>query len=152
MEFRAGGRLSRLPVAPRQHGEATYIFTEQEHRAGGPCIPKRPRGDGKLMSHPMHQEEPDLGVSVEDEIREPRQYKVLLHNDDYTAMDFVVLVLVNVFHKTEKEATQIMLNVHNNGVGVCGEFTAEVAELKVSLVHRLARENGYPLKCSMEEV
>ncbi len=110
------------------------------------------RGDGKLMSHPMHQEEPAFGVSVEEDVREPRRYKVLLHNDDYTTMEFVVLVLVNVFRKTEKEATQIMLNVHNNGVGVCGEYTAEVAELKVSLVHRLAREHGYPLKCSMEEV
>lgn len=100
----------------------------------------------------MHQEEPDLGVGVEEDVHEPRRYKVLLHNDDYTTMEFVVHVLVDVFHKTENEATQIMLNVHNNGVGVCGEYTAEVAELKVSLVHRLAKENGYPLKCSMEEV
>jgi ATP-dependent Clp protease adaptor protein ClpS len=104
------------------------------------------------MSHPMEQDQPELGVSVEEEVREPRRYKVLLHNDDYTTMDFVVQILVGVFHKNENEATQIMLNVHNNGVGVCGEYTAEVAELKVSLVHRLARESGYPLKCSMEEV
>jgi ATP-dependent Clp protease adaptor protein ClpS len=104
------------------------------------------------MSQPIHEEKPSLDVGVEDELREPRRYKVLLHNDDYTTMEFVVHVLVNVFYKSENEATQIMLNVHNNGVGVCGEFTAEVAELKVSLVHRLARENGYPLKCSMEEV
>lgn len=100
----------------------------------------------------MEQEQPGLGVSVEEEVREPRRYKVLLHNDDYTTMEFVVQVLVGVFHKSENEATQIMLNVHNHGVGVCGEYTAEVAELKVSLVHRLARESGYPLKCSMEEV
>ncbi|MFU2208327.1 ATP-dependent Clp protease adapter ClpS [Solidesulfovibrio sp. C21] len=104
------------------------------------------------MSHPIEQEQPGLGVEVEEEVREPRRYKVLLHNDDYTTMEFVIQVLVGVFHKNENEATQIMLNVHNNGVGVCGEYTAEVAELKVSLVHRLARENGYPLKCSMEEV
>ncbi len=100
----------------------------------------------------MEQEQPGLGVSVEEEVREPRRYKVLLHNDDYTTMEFVVQVLVGVFHKSENEATQIMLNVHNHGVGVCGEYTAEVAELKVSLVHCLARESGYPLKCSMEEV
>ena len=100
----------------------------------------------------MEDEQSGVGLSVEDEVREPRQFKVMLHNDDYTTMEFVVLVLVSVFRKNENEATQIMLNVHNNGVGVCGIYTAEVAELKVSLVHRLAREHGYPLKCSMEEV
>lgn len=100
----------------------------------------------------MDQIQPGAGTDVADDVREPKRFKVLLHNDDYTTMDFVVRVLVNVFHKNDNEATQIMLAVHNNGVGVCGEFTAEVAEVKVSLVHRLARENGYPLKCSMEEV
>jgi ATP-dependent Clp protease adaptor protein ClpS len=110
------------------------------------------RGDGKQMSHPIQDEQSGLGLSVEDDVREPRQFKVMLHNDDYTTMEFVVLVLVNVFRKTEDEATKIMLNVHQNGVGVCGVYTAEVAELKVSLVHRLAKENGYPLRCSMEEV
>jgi ATP-dependent Clp protease adaptor protein ClpS len=104
------------------------------------------------MSHPREQELPGSGVGVEEDVREPRLYKVLLHNDDYTTMEFVVKVLVVVFHKQENEATQIMLSVHQNGVGICGEYTAEVAEVKVSLVHRLARENGYPLKCSMEEV
>ncbi|KHK04361.1 ATP-dependent Clp protease adaptor protein ClpS [Desulfovibrio sp. TomC] len=104
------------------------------------------------MTHPMYEDQPDMGVSVEDEVREPKQFKVMLHNDDYTTMEFVILVLVNVFRKNENEATQIMLNVHNNGVGICGVYTAEVAELKVSLVHRLAKESGYPLRCSMEEV
>ena len=100
----------------------------------------------------MEDEQSGVGLSVEDEVREPRQFKVMLHNDDYTTMEFVVLVLVSVFRKNENEATQIMLNVHNTGVGVCGIYTAEVAELKVSLVHRLDKENGYPLRCSMEEV
>jgi len=100
----------------------------------------------------MDQELPGASVDVVEEAREPKRFKVLLHNDDYTTMDFVVKVLVGVFHKNESEATQIMLSVHHHGVGVCGEYTAEVAEMKVSLVHRLARENGYPLKCSMEEV
>ena len=100
----------------------------------------------------MEDEQSGVGLSVEDEVREPRQFKVMLHNDDYTTMEFVVLVLVSVFRKNENEATQIMLNVHNNGVGVCGIYTAEVAELKVSLVPRLAKESGYPLRCSMEEV
>jgi len=89
---------------------------------------------------------------IDDDIEEPRQFKVLLHNDDYTTMDFVVKVLATVFHKNETEATRIMLAVHNQGVGVCGVYTAEVAETKVSLVRLLARRDGYPLKCSMEEV
>ncbi|BAH75864.1 ATP-dependent Clp protease adaptor protein ClpS [Solidesulfovibrio magneticus RS-1] len=117
-----------------------------------PTVQPLGRGIGKLMSHPMEDEQSGVGLSVEDEVREPRQFKVMLHNDDYTTMEFVVLVLVSVFRKNENEATQIMLNVHNTGVGVCGIYTAEVAELKVSLVHRLAKENGYPLRCSMEEV
>jgi len=144
--------LARWSATSRQADSGTYIIEEPE--AGRwPLYPKPSgRGDGKLMSHPMREEEPGLGVGVEDEVREPRQYKVMLHNDDYTTMEFVVHVLVNVFHKNENEATQIMLNVHNHGVGVCGVYTAEVAELKVSLVHRLSRESGYPLRCSMEEV
>ena len=89
---------------------------------------------------------------VEEDVREPRRFKVLLHNDNYTTMEFVVRVLVTVFNKNESEANAIMLRVHNNGVGVCGVFTAEVAETKVTRVQMLAREAGYPLKCTMEEV
>ncbi|WP_167940961.1 ATP-dependent Clp protease adapter ClpS [Desulfobaculum xiamenense] len=89
---------------------------------------------------------------TEDEVREPRKFKVLLHNDDYTTMDFVVHVLTFVFRKTLAQATEIMLKIHNQGVGVCGVYTAEVAETKVVRVHQLAREAGYPLKCTMEEV
>ncbi|MDQ7830827.1 MAG: ATP-dependent Clp protease adapter ClpS [Desulfovibrionaceae bacterium] len=104
------------------------------------------------MTEPIQNEEQESGVGLADEVREPRRFKVLLHNDDYTTMEFVVKVLMQIFRKTEAEAVQIMLSVHNKGVGVCGIYTAEVAELKVSLVRRLARQNGYPLKCSMEEV
>ncbi|ABK15745.1 ATP-dependent Clp protease adaptor protein ClpS [Syntrophobacter fumaroxidans MPOB] len=78
-------------------------------------------------------------------------YRVLLHNDDYTTMEFVVEILQSVFHKSPSEATRIMLLVHKSGTGVCGVFTAEVAETKVELVHHLARKNGFPLQCSMEE-
>ena len=89
---------------------------------------------------------------AEDEIQEPRRFKVLLHNDDYTTMDFVIFVLKKVFNKTEGEAIQIMMNVHKNGYGICGIYTAEVAETKVVLVKNMARKEGFPLKCSMEEV
>lgn len=85
------------------------------------------------------------------EVKEPSRYKVLLHNDDYTTMDFVVEILTKVFHKSEAEATRIMLAVHHEGVGVCGLYTAEVAETKVDMVHRLARGAGFPLKCTMEK-
>lgn len=86
-----------------------------------------------------------------EDIREPSLFKVFLHNDDYTTMDFVVEVLIYVFHKSAEDATQVMLNVHRKGVGLCGVYTYEVAETKVDTVHRLARENGFPLKCTMEE-
>ncbi|MFW5730610.1 MAG: ATP-dependent Clp protease adapter ClpS [Desulfonatronovibrionaceae bacterium] len=89
---------------------------------------------------------------ADEDLCEPGRFKVLLHNDDYTTMDFVVHVLKKVFNKTEGEAVQIMMNVHKNGVGVCGIYTAEVAETKVVKVRNMAREEGYPLKCTMEEV
>ena len=78
-------------------------------------------------------------------------YKVLLLNDDYTTMDFVVEVLVVVFHKSFESATEIMLNVHRNGVGLCGVYTYDVAETKVLTVEALARERGFPLRCTMEK-
>ena len=85
------------------------------------------------------------------ETREPPLYKVLLHNDDYTTMEFVVQILQEVFRKSFEEATGIMLNVHQNQVGVCGLFTYEIAETKVDRVHIMARENGFPLRCTMEK-
>ncbi len=87
---------------------------------------------------------------TKDEIKEPPKYKVLLHNDDYTTMDFVVKILEDVFHKTPSEATAIMLHVHNKGIGVCGIYPAEIAETKVDTVHKLAREAGFPLLATME--
>lgn len=93
---------------------------------------------------------------VEDEAQEglvePPRYKVLLHNDDYTTMDFVVLILQTVFNKDTVTATEIMLNVHKAGVGVAGIYTRDVAETKVAVVHELSRKNEHPLKCTMEEV
>ena len=88
---------------------------------------------------------------IEDDVTEPPLYKVLLHNDDYTTMEFVVEVLMHVFNKPDAEATRIMLNVHKKGVGLCGYYPYEVAETKVETVHLLARERGFPLKCTMEQ-
>lgn len=104
------------------------------------------------MSAPFARPGGAPDTHVEEDVREPRRFKVLLHNDNYTTMEFVIRVLVTVFNKNESEANAIMLRVHNNGVGVCGVYTAEVAETKLIRVQLLAREAGYPLKCTMEEV
>ena len=82
---------------------------------------------------------------------EPPLYKVLLHNDDYTTMEFVVMILETVFHKSSLEATKIMLNVHNAGVGIAGIYIRDVAETKAKLVLELARKYEHPLKCTMEK-
>ena len=81
---------------------------------------------------------------------EPPLFKVLLHNDDYTTMEFVVWVLESVFNMTEEQAIQVMLNVHITGVGVAGIYTFEVAEMKVEKTTALAREQEYPLLATLE--
>ena len=102
----------------------------------------------------MSRNNPELEEEIKSEshkeVAEPPMYKVLLLNDDYTTMEFVVEVLKYVFYKSLEEATRIMLNVHRNGVGVCGVYPYEIAETKVNTVDALARERGYPLKCTME--
>jgi ATP-dependent Clp protease adaptor protein ClpS len=90
-------------------------------------------------------------VRSEKKVKKPSMYRVLLHNDNYTTMEFVVEILVHIFCKTVEEATRIMLNVHEKGIGVCGVYTFEVAETKVDTVHSIARDHGFPLKCSMEK-
>ncbi len=97
----------------------------------------------------------DIEEKVESKTREkverPHLYKVYLHNDDYTTMEFVVEVLMVVFGKSAGDATRIMLNVHRKGIGLCGVYSYEIAETKVDRVHFLAREHGFPLRCSMEK-
>ena len=84
-------------------------------------------------------------------LEKPPLFKVLLLNDDYTPMDFVIDILQNHFHMNQEKATQVMLHVHTRGMGVCGEITQDVAETKVTLVNEYARLNQHPLLCSMEE-
>ena len=88
---------------------------------------------------------------TEKKVKQPPLYRVLLHNDDYTTMEFVVHVLQSVFNHEEAQATAIMLHVHRKGIGVAGVYTHEVAETKVEQVHGLAREHEFPLRCSVEE-
>ena len=98
-------------------------------------------------------ETPNTGVAVKarPKTRKPAMYKVLMLNDDYTPMEFVVHVLERFFQKSREEATRIMLHVHRRGVGVCGVFTYEVAETKVTQVMDLARQNQHPLQCTIEK-
>jgi ATP-dependent Clp protease adaptor protein ClpS len=90
-------------------------------------------------------------VRPETRTKKPPMYKVILLNDDYTPMEFVVQILMVVFHKDHAEATRIMLHVHQNGMGVAGVFPYEIAETKVRTVEDLARESEFPLKCVMEK-
>jgi ATP-dependent Clp protease adaptor protein ClpS len=83
--------------------------------------------------------------------KKPSMYNVLLLNDDYTPMEFVIIVLEGIFNKKQEEATQIMLHVHKNGVGICGTFTYEVAESKCNAVMDMAKKNEHPLQCTMEK-
>ncbi|MCG8635022.1 MAG: ATP-dependent Clp protease adapter ClpS [Desulfobacterales bacterium] len=91
------------------------------------------------------------GISSRSKEDLPPMYKVLLHNDDYTTMEFVVDILVRVFGKSLDKATQIMLNVHNKGKEVCGIYPRQIAETKVETVHNLASKSGFPLKSTMEK-
>ncbi len=91
-----------------------------------------------------------VAYETEKKVQQPKLYKVLLHNDDYTTMEFVVLVLRSVFHMGENAAVEVMLHVHRKGVGVAGVYSYEIAETKVHKVTELARNNDYPLRCSME--
>lgn len=106
------------------------------------------------MSGPDRRYDEEGGVATEQEtqkkLQRPRLYKVLLHNDDFTTMEFVVALLMHVFHHSETEATSIMLHIHNYGVGVAGVYTFEVAETKVAQVRELAEKAEFPLLCTME--
>lgn len=104
-----------------------------------------------IRQHP----ENDEGLALQEakpKVRRPPLYKVILLNDDYTPMDFVVYVLQKFFGMDQEKATQVMLQVHTKGMGVCGIFNRDIAETKVALVNQFAREHQHPLKCTMEKV
>jgi ATP-dependent Clp protease adaptor protein ClpS len=106
------------------------------------------------MSEWNPNEDQDSGLTVQEDkpkLKRPPMYKVLLLNDDYTPMEFVVSVLEGFFGMTREKATQIMLHVHTRGVGVCGVFTRDIAETKVTQVNDYSRQHQHPLMCTMEE-
>jgi ATP-dependent Clp protease adaptor protein ClpS len=148
--FRAGvALLARWLFAPRGSGRsaasAAPIATAQVLRAA-PLGAREPR---------KTPEGPGNGTAVitrtRTQTKRPSMYRVLLLNDDYTPMEFVILVLQSYFNKNPEEATQIMLHVHHHGVGECGVFTYEIAETKVAQVMDHARKNQHPLQCIMEK-
>ncbi len=96
---------------------------------------------------PKIEEELDYALELE----EPQLFKVLLHNDDYTSMDFVVDVLVNIFHKTHAQAEQIMLQIHEKGKAICGVYSFEIAQTKAQQVKQKAKQNEFPLLATIEE-
>ncbi len=109
------------------------------------------------MSHNDNNNRPDSdpqgGVLTESKVRakRPNLYKVLLHNDDFTPMEFVIMILEKFFGKKYEDATEIMLAVHNKGIGLCGVYPYEIAETKVAQVTESAQENEHPLQCTMEK-
>lgn len=115
--------------------------------------------ENKKLAVASHQEEPDLrgslGTAVVQKpkirLQEPSLYKVLLHNDDYTPMDFVVHILETIFNKDREQATKIMLDVHKKGVGICGTYPYDIAQTKIAFVIEKSREYEYPLKCTLEK-
>ncbi len=100
---------------------------------------------------PGDEVERGVATKVREKTKKPSMYRVLLMNDDYTPMEFVVSILMGIFKKTQEEATTIMLNVHQTGIGTCGVYTFEVAETKVTQVMDAAKRNQHPLQCTLEK-
>ena len=96
---------------------------------------------------PKFEEELDFALELE----EPQMFKVLLHNDDYTSMDFVVDILIRIFHKTHAQAEQIMLQIHEKDKAICGVYSFEIAQTKANQVKQLAKQNEFPLLATIEE-
>lgn len=116
-----------------------FLFHQQlDHFQPAPILSNEEEGEGGVVT--IKKKKTEL----------PRRYKVLLHNDDYTTMEFVIHVLKRHFHKTDAEAQELMLKVHHEGVAVCGVYTYEVSETKVHKVTKEAEEEGHPLLCTME--
>lgn len=107
-----------------------------------------------MAGSPDNEDGVERGVAtkVRPKTKKPSMYRVLLMNDDYTPMEFVVSILIGIFNKSPEDATRIMLNVHQTGIGTCGVYTFEVAETKVAQVLDAAKRNQHPLQCTLEKV
>lgn len=107
--------------------------------------------DHNNQDHDENERDESVVTKVKPRVKRPSMFKVILHNDDYTTMDFVIDVLRTFFAKTQEQAMGIMLQIHHDGVGVCGVYSFEVAESKCQKVTMYAKQHGHPLKCSVEK-
>lgn len=130
--FMDRNRVSILPVYPRR---GAYAVRDPGHEGA---------------DDPAREYDGDVATAPKQRIQIPRRFRVLLHNDDYTTMEFVVMVLMTAFYHPEPEAVRIMLQIHERGVGVAGVYSYEVAESRMEKVMRMARENEFPLRCTLE--
>jgi len=148
-------RQVRYRRGPVGSGAAADLWPASGPAPEPPGGPGNPGGGNGVDAPPGGGNGDDTGTNVvvkaRPKTRKPAMYKVLMLNDDYTPMEFVVHVLERFFQKNREEATRIMLHVHRRGVGVCGVFTYEVAETKVTQVMDLARQNQHPLQCTIEK-
>ncbi len=113
--------------------------------------PARPPSNPSRPSDPSREAERGLATKQRPKVERPPRFKVILYNDDYTPMEFVVHVLEKIFAKSPSAATQIMLQIHRGGMGVAGVYVLEIAETKSAMVLRLAEERGYPLRSGVEK-
>jgi len=139
-----------------QYFNFKHIFMDDEPDFDSPGPVSDPGPDPESYPDPGHvdpaeEKEAGLLLKPKPKVKKPAMYKVLLLNDDYTPMEFVVHILESLFRKNRQESTDIMLHVHRRGVGICGIFTHEVAETKVTQVMDFARANEQPLQCTMEK-
>lgn len=135
-------------VTPFQVRDSSYLIQSEQAESNSTKMTEPNK------NKPGQGDDGQTGVVTETRVKtkRPSMYRVLLLNDDYTPMEFVIAVLQQIFNKSSDEATTIMLHVHQNGVGVCGVFTYEVAETKVVQVVDAARRAQHPLQCTMEKV
>ena len=133
---RTGGKHFSEPAKSQYHWDAS-----------------KATGSDRMSDNGKREEGPGTGVIVKakPKTKKPSMYKVLMLNDDYTPMEFVVHILERFFNKNRQEATRIMLHVHRRGVGICGVYTYEVAETKVTQVMDFARQHQHPLQCTLEK-
>jgi len=144
---RPAGRLRGLA------GRRTHVGMGAKPRSDETPEPELPNLSGEDDKNAPRQPGGDTVVTAKPQTRtkKPSMYKVLLLNDDYTPMEFVIAILERYFNKQIEDATRIMLHVHQNGVGICGVYTFEVAETKVTQVMDFARQHQHPLQCTMEK-
>jgi ATP-dependent Clp protease adaptor protein ClpS len=147
--------MTKPGMPPKEPAETPFSATaksQYHHPSGHPRRASSPRID--MSDNGKRGEEgPGTGVVVKTKpkTKKPSMYKVLMLNDDYTPMEFVVHILERFFSKNRQEATRIMLHVHRRGVGICGVYTYEVAETKVTQVMDFARQHQHPLQCTLEK-